>query len=291
MKLGVTFPLSEIGNDPGGIKAYAQAAEELGFDSVHCGDHIVGTDPRVHPEFTLGYTHLQPSLDPLVLFAFLGAVTTRIGFTTGVLLLAERQTVLVAKQAASLDVLTNGRLRLGVGIGGFEPEFEPVGEEFRNRGERSEEQIALMRALWTQESVTFRGRWHTVVGFGSNPLPVQRPIPIWLGGQAEAVLERTGRLADGWLLAREKPSEAAGQAFDRVRGYAKAAGRDPAALGFEGRVHLIDGGTIESCVEETHAWERLGATHVVLMTLFGGLQGPDEHIGAMRRYKEMVGFP
>jgi probable F420-dependent oxidoreductase len=218
MKLGVTFPLFEIGNDPGGIKAYVQAAEKLGFDNVHCGDHIVGTDPRAHPTFTTGYTHLQPSLDPLVLFGFLAAVTTRIELTTGVLLLTERQTVLVAKQAAGLDVLSNGRLRLGVGVGAFEPEFEAVREEFRHRGERSEEQIALMRALWTQESVTFRGRWHTVVGFGSNPLPVQRPIPIWIGGHAEVVLERTGRLVDGWILAREKPSEEVGQAFERVRG-------------------------------------------------------------------------
>jgi hypothetical protein len=137
MKLGVTFPLFEIGNDPGGIKAYVQAAEKLGFDNVHCGDHIVGTDPRAHPTFTTGYTHLQPSLDPLVLFGFLAAVTTRIELTTGVLLLTERQAVLVAKQAASLDVLSNGRLRLGVGVGAFEPEFEAVREEFRHRGERS----------------------------------------------------------------------------------------------------------------------------------------------------------
>ena len=286
MKIGVTFPLFEIGNDPGGIKAHAQAAEELGFDNLHCADHIVGADPRAHP--TARFTNLQPSLDPLVLFGFLGAVTTRIGLTTGILLLAERPTVLVAKQAASIDVLTNGRLRLGIGISGFEPEFEPVREEFHNRGKRSEEQIALMRALWTEESVTFRGRWHTVVGFGCNPLPVQRPIPLWIGGHAEPVLERAGRLADGWLLGRDKPSEEVGRAFERVRGYAKQAGRDPAALGFEGRVHLMDGGTIESCVEETHAWKELGATHVVLQTLFVGLQGPDAHIDAMRRYKEMV---
>jgi probable F420-dependent oxidoreductase len=289
VKIGTTFPLAEIGDDPGGMRAYAEAVEALGFDTLHCGDHIVGTDRRVHPEFTVGYSNLDPSVDPLVLFGFFAAVTRRVELTTGVLLLGQRETALVAKQAATVDVLTGGRLRLGVGVGGFAPEFEAVGAAFHDRGARCEEQIALLRALWTEESVDFEGRWHRVHGFGCNPRPVRRPIPVWLGGTAGAVLDRIGRLADGWLLARQKPSGEIAEAFARVQRAARDAGRDPAAIGLEGRVHLLDGGTIERCVHETQAWVALGATHVVLMTLFGGLHGPDAHIQAAQEYMSGVG--
>ncbi len=288
MKIGVTFPLAEIGDDAGGMRAYAEAVEGLGFDTIHCGDHIVGTDRRAHPEFTVGYSNLDPSVDPLVLFGFFAAVTGRVELTTGVLLLGQRETALVAKQAATVDVLTGGRLRLGVGVGGFTPEFEAVGADPHDRGRRCEEQIAVLRALWTQESVDFDGRWHHIHGFGCNPRPVQRPIPIWLGGTAGAVLDRIGRLADGWLLARQKPTAEIADAFARVRAAAERAGRDPSTIGLEGRVHLLDGGTIEQCVEETSVWAQLGATHVVLMTLFAGLHGPDAHVRAAEQYKRAL---
>jgi probable F420-dependent oxidoreductase len=288
VKIGVTFPLAEIGDDPGGVRAYAEAIEDLGFETLHCGDHIVGTDRRVHPEFTVGYSNLDPSLDPLVLFGFFAAVTSRVELTTGVLLLGQRETALVAKQAATVDVLTGGRLRLGVGVGGFAPEFEAVGADPRDRGRRCEEQIAVLRALWMEESVEFDGRWHRIHGFGCNPRPVRRPIPIWLGGSADAVLDRVGRLADGWLLARQKPSAEIADGFAKVRLAAERAGRDPSAIGLEGRVHLLDGGTIEQCVAETLAWAQLGATHVVLMTLFAGLHGPDAHVRAAAQYRRSL---
>lgn len=301
MKLATTFPQQEIGTDPGAMKAYAQAAEALGFDSIHSADHVAHVNRRDWPNYRGGFTQEDQVVEMFVLFATLGAVTTKIGFTTGILLLPERETLLCAKQAASVDFMTGGRLRLCIGVGNFEPEFNAIGMNFHNRGKRAEEQIALMRELWTKKTVHFKGKYHDVVGFGSNPLPVQRPIPIWVGGGAEAVFERAGRIADGFLMAREKPGDASAAIFEKIRGYAKKAGRDPAKLGLEGRVHMItptpagrshrdvgQAGTIDDCIRDTYAWKELGATHVVLMTTFVGLRGADQHIDAMRRYQEGI---
>src|SRR3970040_304736 len=199
MRIGVVFPQTEIGADPYYIKDYAQAAEELGNSHILAYDHVIGANPTSRPGWKPPYTHLDVFHEPFVLFGYMAGLTTKVAFVTGIIILPQRQTVLVAKQAAALDGLSGGRLRLGIGIGWNPVEYEALGENFQDRGRRSEEQIEVLRALWTKELVTFEGRWHKITDAGLNPLPVQRPIPIWFGGGAEPVIRRIGRLGDGWM--------------------------------------------------------------------------------------------
>src|SRR5712671_7790587 len=182
MHYGVVFPQIEFGNDPHAIKDYAQAAEGLGYDYLLVYDHVLSAHPDREPKLTGPYTHEDPFHEPMVFFGFLAGVTTRLELTTGILILPQRQTALVAKQAAEVDVLSRGRLRLGVGLGWNYVEYEALGMSFTDRGKRIEEQIAVLRALWTQEVVDFKGRWHRIDRAGINPPPVQRPIPLWMGG-------------------------------------------------------------------------------------------------------------
>ena len=291
MKVGVTFPQTEIGNDPGAIRAYAQAVEGMGLSHILAYDHVLGADDRGQYARRQGrpYNFRSHFLEPFILFAHLAAVTTKIGFVTGVIILGQRQTALVAKQAAVLDVLSGGRLRLGIGTGWNDVEYEALAEDFHNRGKRSEEQIEVMRALWTQEVVTFEGRWHKITAAGINPLPVQRPIPVWFGGGAEPVLERIGRIGDGWIalgLGADAPDPAAAR-IERLRKYAKDAGRDPRAIGIEGRAALARG-TLEQCVAAAKEWERIGADYVTIVTMDAGLKTPDDHIEVIRQFKEAL---
>ena len=294
MQVGVIFPQTEIGADPGAIRDYAQAAEDLGFAHIFIADHVLGADPQFHDHPSLGaYSHHSVVHEPMTLMGYLAAITQKVGLVTGILILPQRQTVLVAKQAAEVDVLSGGRLRLGIGVGWNQVEFEALGQEFHNRGRRSVEQIAVLRALWTQQVVDFHGRWHDITHAGLNPLPVQRPIPIWLGGGSssdprltEVVLRRIGRLADGWCP-NISPDESGRAVVERVRGYAAEAGRDPAALGLDGRLRT-GGKQPEDWVDEVKGWEELGATHISVETRRGGLSGADDHIDAIRRFKEAV---
>src|SRR6188474_2591636 len=185
MRIGVVFPQTEIGQDPSVIRDYAQAVEALGYTHILAFDSVVGANPDRPGGWDSPYDYRHPFHEPFVLFGFCAAVTRRIELVTGVLVLPQRQTALVAKQAAAVDVLSQGRLRLGVGVGWNDVEYEALGEDFHDRGRRIEEQVSLMRALWTEPVVDFAGRWHRVPEAGINPLPVQRPIPVWFGGQAE----------------------------------------------------------------------------------------------------------
>jgi probable F420-dependent oxidoreductase len=219
--------------------------------------------------------------EPFVLFGYLAAITQEIELVTGVLILPQRQTALVAKQAAEVDVLTGGRLRLGVGIGWNKVEYEALGQNFHDRGKRIEEQIALLRALWTQPVVDFHGQWEHIPEAGLNPLPVQRPIPIWIGGTADAVLQRTARIGDGWFPMMP-PNEAARITIDKLENYAREAGRDPASIGIEARLSLKDS-TPETWRTATQAWQALGATHLSVNTMAMGLTARD-HIAMIERY-------
>jgi probable F420-dependent oxidoreductase len=225
--------------------------------------------------------------EPFVLFGYLAALTRRLELVTGVIILGQRQTALVAKQAAEIDVLTGGRLRLGVGIGWNHVEYEALAANFHDRGRRSEEQIAVLRALWTQEVVNFKGRWHQITAAGLNPLPVQRPIPVWLGGRAEPVIQRVGRLADGWFP-QFSPDKAGAETLNRMRQYAREAGRDPSNIGIEARINFATGDP-EKWRHESEAWQKLGATHLSINTMRAGLRAPDDHIKAIRQFKEMLG--
>jgi probable F420-dependent oxidoreductase len=225
--------------------------------------------------------------------SYLAGITKKLQLVTAILILPQRQTALVAKQAAEVDVLSGGRLRLGIGVGWNPVEYEALGENFHNRGRRCEEQIAVLRALWTQEVVQFKGEWHQISHAGLNPLPVQRPIPIWIGAgrsaqpiPPEAALRRIGRLADGWFP-MFSPSDAGQEALTRMRSYAREAGRDPAAIGIEGRVSLASQEP-QDWLAQMQAWETLGATHLSVRTDRGAQRSPQEHINALRRFKEVT---
>jgi probable F420-dependent oxidoreductase len=287
MRVGVVFPQTEIGSDPSVVKDFAQTAEALGYHHILAYDHVVGADPASRPGWRPPYTYLDAFHEPFVLFGFLAGVTRSVQFTTGVIILPQRQTVLVAKQAAALDVLSGGRLRLGIGIGWNPVEYEALGMNFHDRGRRSEEQVHLLRELWSRELVDFHGQWHTITQAGINPLPVQKQVPVWFGGSDERLLKRAGKLADGWfpLLG---PDEKCRGMIERLRGYARDAGRDPALLGIEGRVNLgprRDPNSGQRWLEQFAAWQELGASHISLNTMKAGLAGP-AHIEALRRFRE-----
>ena len=282
MKVGVVFPQTEIGADPYYIRDYGQAAEELGFAHILAYDHVVGANPASRANWRAPYSHMDMFHEPLVLFSYLAGVTRRIEFCTGIIILPQRQTVLVAKQAASLDVLSGGRLRFGIGIGWNPVEYEALGENFKNRGRRSEEQIEVLRRLWTHPTVSFDGRWHKITDAGINPLPTQRPIPIWFGGSDERALRRLARLGDGWFPLLP-PDEKCRAVIDKIRVYTRDAGRESDAIGIEGRI-AYDQGSTEAWQKELEAWQDLGATHVSFNTMKAGLNSPSAHIEAIRRF-------
>jgi probable F420-dependent oxidoreductase len=287
MRLGVIFPQLEIGADPGVIRDYAQTAEGLGYRHLLIYDHVLGADTTNRPGWTR-YTHNDQFHEPFVLFGFLAAVAPSLELVTDVIILPQRQTALVAKQAAEVDVLTGGKFRLGVGTGWNEVEYEALNENFRNRGRRLDEQIAVLRALWTESVVTFDGAYHRITAAGLNPLPIQRPIPIWLGGGTDdRVLARIGRLGDGWLpLAR--PGEALAAAIERIGEHAVAAGRSRAEIGIEGRLTLKDVPEAD-WVSEVQRWRDLGATHLGVNTMGAGIGSPRGHIEAIKRFADVVG--
>ena len=286
MRLGAIFPQTEIGADPSAVKDFAQAAEDLGYDHILVFDHVLGADQTKRDSWDRPYNIDDMFHEPFVLFGYLAGITEKIEFTTGVLILGQRQTGLVAKQAAEVDVLTGGRLRLGIGIGWNDVEYEALGQSFSNRGRRSEEQIDRLRMLWTEESVNFEGRYHKVSDAGINPLPIQRPIPIWLGGGEDRVIQRIGKMADGWFP-QFQPNSAGQEKIGIMREAAVNAGRDPKAIGIEGRVSLATDD--QSDWEKIGAsWDEIGATHFSINTMKAGLKGPDQHIEAIKRFKETV---
>jgi len=281
----------DIGNDPAFLKDMAQSLEGAGFDAILTNDHVAGGHPdRLRPDEKL-HTYDVACHEPLVLLSFLGAVTSRIELATSIVISTQRQTVLLAKQAAELDLLTDGRLRLGVGIGRNWMEYEVLDQDFTNRGRRIEEQIEVLRLLWTLDLVTFDGNWHHLDRIGINPLPKQRPIPIWMGSfvgnLVEKVLERTGRLADGWMP-QFPPGERLTAALERLRGYARAAGRDPDEIGIECGMRVRDGDDPEIWVETAAAFRSLGATHLRVSTTGGGYSTPAAHLDAAIRWHDAV---
>ena len=287
MHLGVIFPQVEIGPDPGAVREYAQAAEGLGYTHLAAYDHVLGADMANRKDWRPAYTKDDLFHEPMALFGFLSAITTRIELFTEVLILPQRQTALVAKQAAEIDVLSGGRLKLGVGLGWNYVEYEALGEDFHNRGRRVEEQVAVLRALWTQEVVDFHGRWHTIAEAGINPLPVQRPIPVWFGGgRDDRAMRRIARLADGWFPQTQPGTEK--ETLDRFRSYLAEAGRPLDAVAVEARIS-IGRGSAGDWVKEAKVWEDLGATHLAVNTMRAGFTSVQQHIDAIRQFKEAMG--
>ncbi|MGH9114950.1 MAG: LLM class F420-dependent oxidoreductase [Acidimicrobiales bacterium] len=287
MRIGVVFPQTEIGPDPGAVRAYATRVEELGFSHILAYDHVLGADPAVHAGWSGPYQLESTFHEPMVLFGFLAGVTS-VELVTGIVILPQRQTALVAKQAAEVDLLTGGRLRLGVGLGWNAVEYEALGKDFHDRGRRMDEQVELMRRLWTEPSVTHAGAHERVTGAGLAPLPVQRPIPVWLGGSSEPAYRRMGRLADGWF-----PQVAPGARLDSARAAveagARAAGRDPGKIGMEGRVDWGPSGG-DRLVDHAGRWRDAGATHLSVNTMGAGLGGVDGHLDALGKAAGALGL-
>ena len=284
VRVGVVYPHQEIGDDPARIAAFAQAAEDLGYAHIVAYDHVVGADPANRPSWWKGaYTNRDPFHEPFVLFGYLAAVTKKLELAFGIVILPQRQTVLVAKQAATLDVLSRGRVRLGAGIGWNHVEYEALGMNWRDRAKRIEEQIEVLRLLWTQELVDYTGRWHRIDRAGIKPLPVQRPIPLWMGADEEVAVKRVARLADGWF-SHLAPNEEGRAGLERFRGYVREAGRDPARVGVEGRVAAT--GSVDEWVRRAEVFREMGMTHLELRTAGSGFRDVDAQIDAMRRFKE-----
>jgi probable F420-dependent oxidoreductase len=294
MKVGVIFPQTECGTDVAAIADFVRAVEALGFDHLFVADHVLGADPRFHAHPSLAtYSHEAVVHETLTLLAYLAALTRRLTLATGILILPQRQTALVAKQAAQIDVLSGGRLRLGIGVGWNAVEFEALNETFDNRGRRSAEQVEVLRLLWTRPVVDFRGEFHRVSHAGLNPMPIQRPIPIWFGVGSreqpvppEAALRRIARLADGWSP-NFAPDAQGRELVDRVHRYARDAGRDPDRLPLEGRIRLAGQGP-EGWARQVDAWTALGATSVIAEPRGAGLKFPDGHLDVLRRFNDTV---
>lgn len=286
MRIGATFPQTEIGNDPVAIRDWAQAAEGAGYDHILVFDHVLGAGLSTRPNWSGPYNSATAFHEVFVLYGYFAALTSRVELVTGVIILPQRQTALVAKQAATLDLLSGGRLRLGVGVGWNAVEYEGLNENFSDRGARIEEQIAVMRALWQETAIDFKGRWHTIDNAGIKPLPVQRPIPIWIGGTAEPVLERIGRIGDGWFPQRPADDEVKA-ALERLHGYAEQAGRMPEAIGIEPRIGL---GQVREAdaADYLERWRALGATHITVNFMGAGFKTPQEHIDALRRVRDLL---
>lgn len=269
MRIGISLPVRELGDDMAAVRDFARAAEELGFAHLRVPDQIIRTGSG-------------PLHEPLTVMTYVAAVTEKIELVPSVIILPARPTVLVAKQAATLDNLSGGRLRLGIGIGRYPEEYAALGADFHTRGARCDEQMVLLRRLWTEETVDFEGTWDRVSGAGINPLPVQRPIPLWIGAAGVPVARvrrRIGRLADGWFNLAS-PEEFTGVRDDIFR-EAEAAGRDPGSLGIEAGVAVV-GPREHEWKSRVAGWRDIGLTHLCLRTLGGGLAA-HEHILRMRQ--------
>lgn len=286
MKIGAVFPQTEFGNDPIALRDYTQTVEALGYTHILAYDHVLGANPNRPGGWQGPYTDQTPFHEPFLLFSFMAAVTQKLEFATGIIILPQRQTALVAKQAATLDVLSGGRLRVGIGIGWNEVEYMALGEDFHNRGKRIEEQVDLLQQLWTQPLVTFQGQWHTVPDAGINPMPVQQPIPIWFGGHAEAVMRRVAKSGAGWMPNYRSAGDAQPTLAILDR-YLAEAGRSRAEIGIEPRLNYGDG-MPEGWRTALEEWAAAGATHFSLNTMGCGFATPAQHIAALRRFAELM---
>jgi probable F420-dependent oxidoreductase len=295
MQLGALVPFTDTGGDPSLVRDFAQSLEDLGYDFLEAPDHVLGANPG-----TDASTDTRRSIaddmfhDPFVLLGFLSAATSKLQFSTGVLIVAQRQTALVAKQAACLDVLSGGRFRLGIGVGWNPVEFTALNENFHNRGRRSEEQAQVMQALWAQPHVTFKGKYHTIDDAGINPRPASGRIPLWYGGHHEHTLPRIAKWGDGWMPNAYPPDQTALDIFSELRRLTEQAGRDAASVGIEVWTSCGEGSEAD-WRREAAFWKQAGASHICLTTTFNRrhhhrIAGRTvaDHLTAMKRYRNAV---
>jgi probable F420-dependent oxidoreductase len=282
IRIGAVFPQNEIGNDPAEIARYARGVAELGFTHLLAYDHVLGGSQQAHhPKLVGRYDEHSPFHEVFVLFGYLAGIAPGLELVTGVLVLPQRQTALAAKQAATLDLLTGGRTRIGVGIGWNDIEYQALNEPFGNRSRRYVEQIEVLRKLWTEDIVTFDGTWHTIDHAGIQPPPVQRPIPIWIGGTAEPAIRRAARIADGFMP-NVGTGDAGAQAMAVFAGELARIERDPATIGLEPRINVANAAP-DAWKRELDWWRQYPVTHLTLNTMKAGFRDIDEHLEALRQ--------
>jgi probable F420-dependent oxidoreductase len=286
MHIGLVYPQTEYPADPAAVRDYAQTAEALGYSHILAYDHVLGANPNRSGGWSGPYTYRDSFIEPFLLFTYMAAVTSRLGFATGILILPQRETALVAKQAATLDMLCGGRFRLGIGTGWNEIEYVALTQDFHTRGKRQEEQIEVLRLLWTQELVTYQGHWHDIPDAGLNPLPIQQPIPLWFGGHADIVLRRLARAGDGWMPGF-RTADAAQSHLDALDRYLTEYGRSREKIGLEPRLHWHDG-DLDALGRILEGWRLAGATHISLNTMGAGFKSPDDHLAAIRAFAEAI---
>jgi probable F420-dependent oxidoreductase len=287
MKVGVVFPQTELPLEPHAVRDYAQAIEGMGFDYVLAYDHVLGATREQFPNFKPPYTKDDPFHEVFVLFGYLAGITTTLEFATGVLILPQRQTALVAKQAAQIDYLSGGRLRLGIGVGWNFMEYQALGRDFKTRGKRTDVQLAMLNELWTKRVVNFAGDAGEVVeNAGIYPLPIQRPIPIWFGGMADPVLRRMAKWGVGWMPPGKSPDDIR-DALDQLHNYLREEGRDPANFGIDVRLNVRQ--TPNEWRTLAQAWQKAGATHICLHTMNNGLNTVESHLKVAEQFKQVMG--
>jgi probable F420-dependent oxidoreductase len=283
MKLGLIYPQTELRGDPQAVRRVGLATEELGFDHLLVYDHVLGATHDREPKLSGPYTEKHPFHDPFVMFGYLAAITQRIEFVTGILILPQRQTALVARQAADLDLLSNERLRLGVGIGWNYVEYDALGQDFRSRGKRVAEQIDLLRRLWSQPLVDFKGAFDRIDRAALNPRP-RRTIPIWLGGFADAALQRAAVLGDGFIFA-----DGASNAFEmasRLQQLLQQAERPAGSFGLH--LNMLRAKTPQAVVATAQRWRDIGGTHASIVTMGQDFTTVDQHIDYIKAVAEAV---
>lgn len=286
MDFGISFPQTQIGNDPVVIRDFVRTAEDLGFERLTLVDHILGAKDARDTPWAVHYTIQYGFHEPMTLFAWIAGFTEKIRLVTANIVLPQRQTELVAKQAAEIDILTGGRLVLGIGVGWSSSEYKALGMDFSNRGARIEEQVELLRRLWCDELVEFQGQWHQISDMGMNPRPIQRPIPIWFGAMADVAIRRAARIGDGWLMSpRATPDDDMKRKVEIFRETARTTGRNPDDLGIDATVFAQDRGP-EEWLAEAEAWRAIGATSITFRTSESGFTNVDQHLAAMRKLAE-----
>ena len=285
MDIGALFPQTELGGDRGAVRAWGEAVSNLGFTHAAAYEHVLGADTAVHGDLGGPYDLHHTFREPLLLFSYLAGCTD-LAFVTSILIGPQRQTALLAKQAAELDMLSNGQFRLGLGIGWNRVEYDSLGHSFADRAAFLEDQIGVLRALWTHESVNVDSRFHHIKAAGLAPLPIQRPIPIWIGANAPSALRRVGRLADGWFP-MVRPGGGLDEALAIIAVGAAEAGRDLAQIQFEGRVDYANRDP-EKMARHAERWREAGASHLSVNTMAAGLVGVDAHIVALGELAEVL---
>jgi probable F420-dependent oxidoreductase len=283
MQLSAWFPTRDIGDDPSKIRDWAQAAEDLGYDYIEVPDHVFGVTAR--DGWAPLYDEKDAFHETFTTLAFLAAATRKIKLSTGVLILPQRQTGVAAKQAAQIDLLSEGRLRLGIGVGWNHVEYQALDMDWHTRGARQAEQVEVLRRLWTEDLVTFKGKFHDMTEVNIVPQPVQRPIPIWFGGSSDAVVKRAARLGDGWMPIIS-PDEKAEAKLEDLRGHLRSFGRNPNTFGLEGWLRMSNDDP-QRWAADADGWRRLGAQIVMLYPMYR-IPTFEGQVETLRRFKEVV---